>query len=99
VVMHPSFARRHDDLAVARAIAAAPAPPALFVWASAVGCYGARGNEVVTEDGAAGSGFLGEMADAALFTGQRVVPARAQALGFRYRWPALEAVLRELLGK
>ena len=37
---------------------------------------------------------LGEMADAALLTGQRVVPARAQALGFRFQWPALEPALR-----
>ena len=40
---------------------------------------------------------LGEMADAALLAGQRVVPARAQALGFRFAWPALEAALRDLL--
>jgi NAD dependent epimerase/dehydratase family enzyme len=40
---------------------------------------------------------LGEMADAALLAGQRVVPGRAQALGFRFRWPALEPALRELL--
>ena len=42
---------------------------------------------------------LGEMADAALLTGQRVVPAKAQALGFRFRWPALELALRHLLGR
>jgi uncharacterized protein len=205
---------------LARAIAAATAPPAVFVSASAVGYYGARGHEVVTETAARGTGFLaelaeawehearspesparvtllrsgvvlspeggalarmllpfrlglggpfgsgrqylpwihrgdwvdlvrwvlgtrdasgplnataplpvpneefaatlarvlrrphvlrapalalrlalGEMADAALLSGQRVVPAKAQALGFRFRWPALEAALRELLGK
>jgi NAD dependent epimerase/dehydratase family enzyme len=37
------------------------------------------------------------MADAALLAGQRVVPARAQALGFRFQWPELEAALRDLL--
>jgi hypothetical protein len=42
---------------------------------------------------------LGEMADAALLTGQRVVPAKAQALGFHFRWSALEPALRDLLGK
>jgi uncharacterized protein (TIGR01777 family) len=42
---------------------------------------------------------LGEMADAALLTGQRVLPARAQALGFRFRRPALELALRDLLGR
>jgi uncharacterized protein len=40
---------------------------------------------------------LGEMADAALLAGQRVVPAKAQRLGFRFQWPALEAALRDLL--
>jgi uncharacterized protein len=40
---------------------------------------------------------LGEMADAALLAGQRAVPAKAQALGFRFRWPELEAALRDLL--
>jgi hypothetical protein len=42
---------------------------------------------------------LGEMADAALLTGQRVVPARAQALGFRFLWPALDAALRDLVDR
>jgi uncharacterized protein len=42
---------------------------------------------------------LGEMADAALLAGQRVLPARAQALGFRFQWPALEPALRDLLGR
>ena len=42
---------------------------------------------------------LGEMADAALLTGQRVLPARAQSLGFRFQWPALEPTLRNLLGR
>ena len=40
---------------------------------------------------------LGEMADAALLAGQRVVPATALALGFRFRWPALEPALHDLL--
>jgi uncharacterized protein (TIGR01777 family) len=204
---------------LARAIAAAARPPSLFISSSAIGYYGARGDEIVTEDGHAGSGFLaglvlqweneaeaaasthtrvvllrsgvvlapnggalarmlppfrlglggpfgsgrqylswihrrdwidmthwlltvpmvdgpfnvtapapvtneefaatlagvlhrphllraprfalrialGEMADAALLAGQRVVPANAQALGFRFHWPALEAALDDLL--
>jgi uncharacterized protein (TIGR01777 family) len=40
---------------------------------------------------------LGEMADAALLTGQRVIPSKAQALGFRFTWPALEPALRALI--
>ncbi len=42
--------------------------------------------------------LLGELADALLLTGQRVVPTRALALGFKFRYadlrPALESVLR-----
>jgi uncharacterized protein (TIGR01777 family) len=40
---------------------------------------------------------LGEMADAALLAGQRALPAKAQAHGFRFTWPALEPALRDLL--
>jgi uncharacterized protein (TIGR01777 family) len=41
---------------------------------------------------------FGELAHV-LLTGQRVVPARAQALGFRFDWPQLEGALRNLLGR
>ena len=36
--------------------------------------------------------LIGEMADA-LLTGQRVIPAKAEALGFRFRYAALEPAL------
>ncbi len=39
---------------------------------------------------------LGEMADALLLTGKRVIPAQAQALGFRFEYPELERALREI---
>jgi uncharacterized protein len=39
---------------------------------------------------------LGEMADALLLTGQRVLPARAQSLGFSFRYPQLDAALRAI---
>jgi hypothetical protein len=41
---------------------------------------------------------FGELADA-LLTGQRVVPARVEALGFRFEWPDIEGTLRNLLGR
>jgi hypothetical protein len=41
--------------------------------------------------------LLGEVADLVL-TGQRAVPSRLQALGFRFRYPTLEPALRDLLG-
>lgn len=40
---------------------------------------------------------LGEMADALLLSGQRAIPARAQALGFGFTYPALPAALRAIL--
>jgi uncharacterized protein (TIGR01777 family) len=40
---------------------------------------------------------LGEMADAVL-TGQRVLPAKATALGFTFRYPELDGALRAELG-
>lgn len=40
---------------------------------------------------------LGEMAQLAL-SGQRAVPRALEAAGFRFRFPALEAALRDLLG-
>ena len=40
---------------------------------------------------------LGEMADALLLTGQRVVPARATELGFRFGYETLEPALRAIL--
>ena len=39
---------------------------------------------------------LGEMADALLLTGQRVLPAKAQARGFRFRYERLEEALRAI---
>ena len=43
---------------LAWAIAKAEAPPRTFVCASAIGYYGNRGDEILTEESAAGAGFL-----------------------------------------
>jgi uncharacterized protein len=40
-----------------------------------------------------------ELADALLFTGQRVVPAQLEASGYSFRHPTLEVALRALLGR
>lgn len=40
--------------------------------------------------------LLGEMADGLILEGQRVIPARAQALGFAFRYPTLERALRAI---
>ena len=41
---------------------------------------------------------FGEMADALLLAGARVLPTRLQASGYRFRFPELEGALRHLLG-
>jgi hypothetical protein len=43
--------------------------------------------------------LFGEMADALLLGGARVMPARLQASGYRFRFPDLESALRHLLGR
>ena len=40
---------------------------------------------------------MGEMADALLLKGQRVVPARAQEMGFKFEYQTLEPALRAIL--
>ena len=42
---------------------------------------------------------FGEMADALLLAGQRVLPTRLQATAYRFRHPELEGALRHLLGR
>jgi NAD dependent epimerase/dehydratase family enzyme len=39
------------------------------------------------------------MADELLLGGQRVVPARAVAFGYTFRFPALDTALADLLGR
>jgi len=42
---------------------------------------------------------LGQMADELLLASQRVVPARLQASGYRFRYPTLDDALRAVLGR
>jgi uncharacterized protein len=50
--------------ALSSAIAAMDTPPGVFVSASAVGYYGNRGSELLTEESARGSGFLADVCSA-----------------------------------
>ena len=49
---------------LARTAAAAPRPPSVFLGGSAVGYYGSRGDEILTEDSSRGSGFLSDLCQA-----------------------------------
>jgi uncharacterized protein len=42
---------------------------------------------------------FGELADALILGGQRVVPTRAMALGYEFKHATLEAALREIYGR
>jgi hypothetical protein len=42
--------------------------------------------------------LLGEMAGPLILTGQRAVPARAQALGYHFRYPEIDIAFRGILG-
>jgi uncharacterized protein len=42
--------------------------------------------------------LYGEMAEIVI-TGQRAVPGRLEELGYRFRWPELEAALRDAIGR
>lgn len=47
--------------ALAESLAKAPQPPRVFISASAIGYYGDRGDELLSEDSAPGRGFLSEV--------------------------------------
>jgi uncharacterized protein len=56
--------RRTGTRLLAEAVARAPGGPGVLVSASAIGIYGDRGDEVLTEESAPGRGFLPEVARA-----------------------------------
>jgi uncharacterized protein (TIGR01777 family) len=43
--------------------------------------------------------LFGEMADALLLTGQRVVPAKAQSHGYHFRYPEIDIAMRGIFGE
>jgi uncharacterized protein (TIGR01777 family) len=69
--------------ALAQSLAALPVPPRVFISASAMGMYGDRGDEILTEASRPGTGFLADVcqeweaaADPARAAGIRVVHPR-----------------------
>jgi hypothetical protein len=55
--------RVNGTLNLAQALARADEKPKVFVCGSAIGYYGNRGDEALSEDSAAGTGFLAEVAE------------------------------------
>jgi uncharacterized protein (TIGR01777 family) len=85
---------------LARTAAALDPPPTVFVSAGGTGIYGNRGEEILTEDSALGSGFLADVgkawaaaADPARDAGIRVVTFR-QGVVLTRRGGALARMLR-----
>ena len=76
----------------------APAPVTNAEFASTIGRVLGRPSFVPTPAFAVRFA-LGELADALILGGQRVVPTRATALGYEFKHETLEHALREIYGK
>ncbi len=72
------LSRVDSTRALVESFAAAPVKPRVLVCASAVGIYGSRGDELLTEESAPGAGFLAEVCRA-----WESEAAKARALGIR----------------
>lgn len=72
--------RRAGTRLIAAAIARADTPPRVLVSASAVGYYGDRGDEILTEQSPPGGGFLAGVARAWEEEAARAAPARVVLL-------------------
>jgi uncharacterized protein (TIGR01777 family) len=55
--------RVHGTALLARTLAGLQSPPAVFISASAVGFYGDRGQEILTEESPPGTGFLASVCE------------------------------------
>lgn len=77
--------------------ATAPAPVTNRELASALGRALGRPS-FLPAPGFALKLLLGEMAGPLVLTGQRVIPARAQSLGFHFRYPEIDQAFRGIYG-
>lgn len=75
-------------MALARSLAAAPTPPRVFISASAIGIYGNRGDEVLTEESGRGEGFLADVCEA-----WEAAAGPARAAGIRVVHPRFGVIL------
>ncbi|WP_404422686.1 TIGR01777 family oxidoreductase [Nibricoccus sp. IMCC34717] len=82
------WSRIHSTRTLVNAIEAAKHRPFLLINASAIGFYGSRGDERLTEESAPGAGFLAELCDA-----WEAEALRAESLGIRVVTPRLGVVL------
>jgi uncharacterized protein (TIGR01777 family) len=85
---HILDSRVRGTTTVVDAMIAAPARPRTLVTASAIGFYGDRGDELLTEEAAQGRGFLAEVV-----TAWEAAAARARPAGIRVVHPRFGIVL------
>jgi hypothetical protein len=78
--------------------ATAPHPVTSREFARAVG-RALRRPSLLPAPGFALRLMLGEMADPLLLTGQRVLPAQAQAHGYHFRYPEIDIAMRGIFGE
>ena len=101
-----SWVHRDDEIGIARwaleeervrgaVNATAPHPVTMREFARALGRALGRPS-ALPAPALALRALMGEMADIIL-TGQRVLPAAAQSLGYRFRYPELDGALRGIL--
>ncbi|MGH2375458.1 MAG: TIGR01777 family oxidoreductase [bacterium] len=69
---------------LAEAMGKAPAPPGVLVSASAIGYYGDRGDEILTESSPPGRGFLAEVTQAWEIEAQRATGSGARVVCTRF---------------
>jgi uncharacterized protein (TIGR01777 family) len=104
-----SWVHRHDWIELTRWVVetaaasgpinvAAPAPVTNRQFARALG-RALRRPSLLPAPSFALKLLLGEMAGPLLLTGQRVLPARAQALGYHFRYPDIDQAFRGIFGE
>jgi uncharacterized protein (TIGR01777 family) len=87
-----------DDSLSGAINATAPRPVRNKTFAKALG-WALRRPAILPTPGFALRLLFGEMAQEVLLTGQKVLPERAAAAGYRFRYPTLHDALSDILGR